>query len=89
MNRFEANQILDEHKQGIRICTISEVTRALRVCGDLERAPQKYYEPPVEYGLYQRLQSSHMAQGAGIGERNTWVLSWNSRGILEKHQGNQ
>lgn len=68
MDRLTANQLLDEHRDGIKTHPTSEINRALRVCGDLERTPQKYYEPPVEYGFYQRFQSSHMAQGARVGE---------------------
>lgn len=68
MDRLSANQLLDEHRDGIRIHTDKDVTEALRVCGDLGRTPQKYHEPPVEYGFYQRFQSAHMAQGSGTGE---------------------
>lgn len=68
MDKEQANQLLNEHRDGIKDHPIIAVTRALWVCGDLARTPQKYHKPPVEHGFYQRLQGSRMAQGAGIGE---------------------
>lgn len=35
MNRLEANQLLDEHKDGIRIHPIAQITKALWLTGDL------------------------------------------------------
>lgn len=68
MNKEQARQLLNEHRDGIVDHPIIAVTRALWVCGDLARTPQKYHQPPVEYGFYQRIQSSHMAQGERVGE---------------------
>ena len=46
MNRQEAKTLLDEHKHGIRIHPVVEVTKALWVTGDLGHVVPKHTEPP-------------------------------------------
>ena len=60
MNRQEANTLLDEHKHGIRIHPIVEVTKALWLSGDL-KGIQKLPEPPNPDGLDNGLEGSCMA----------------------------
>ena len=50
MNRQEANTLLDEHKHGIRIHPVDEVTKALWLSGDL-KGIQKLPEPSNPNGL--------------------------------------
>lgn len=46
MNKDEANQILEEHKLGIKVYSVYEVTRALWISGDLGRTLPKDIDPP-------------------------------------------
>ena len=68
MTRFQANQLLDEHREGIRIHPIVEVTKALWICGDLGGTLSKYAKPPVDNGENPRISGLYMAQGTSIGE---------------------
>ena len=60
MKRQEANTLLDEHKHGIRIHPVVEVTKALWLTGDLRRI-QKLSEPPNIDGLDKGLEGSCLA----------------------------
>jgi len=60
MNRQEANTLLDEHKHGIRIHPVIEVTKALWLTGDL-RGIRKQPEPSHTDGLDKGLEGSCMA----------------------------
>ena len=46
MTRTEANNLLDEHKNGIRIHPVVEVTKALWATGDLGHVISRNTEPP-------------------------------------------
>lgn len=50
MTKEEAHTLLDEHKNGIRIHPVVEVTKALWVTGDLRGLPRKP-EPSDENGI--------------------------------------
>ena len=50
MTKEEAHNLLDEHKNGIRIHPVVEVTKALWVTGDLRGLPRKP-EPSDEDGI--------------------------------------
>ena len=65
MTRLEANQLLDEHKTGIRIHPVVEVTKALWLTGDLGGTLSKYSQPLVDNGASQGFQSLHMGQSHG------------------------
>ena len=60
MNRQEANTLLDEHKNGIRIHPVVEVTKALWLTGDL-KGIRKLPEPSNSDGLDKGLEGSCMA----------------------------
>ena len=60
MNRQEANTLLDEHKHGIRIHPVVEVTKALWLTGDL-CGIRKQPEPSDTDGLDKGLEGSCMA----------------------------
>jgi len=68
MTRLEANQILDEIKNGINNYSNLAVTRALWVCGDLRGTSISDLIASCQDGENSRVQASCMAQGQGIGE---------------------
>ena len=68
MTRIEANQLLDEHKDGIRIHPFALVTKALWFCGDLRGTSPKDLIASCQHGENSRVQASCLAQGQGIGE---------------------
>lgn len=68
MTRQEANQLLDEHKHGIRHHTLLAVTRALWVCGDLRGTPIPDLIASCQDGENTGIQASCLAQGERVGE---------------------
>lgn len=62
MNREEANHLLEEHKLGIRIHTVVEVTKALWVTGDLKGIP-RHAKSPSPDGLNTGMERSCMVSG--------------------------
>lgn len=68
MTRQEANQLLDEHKHGIRHHTLLAVTRALWVCGDLRGTSPADLIASCQDGENTGFQTAHMAQGETVGE---------------------
>ena len=64
MTRLEANTLLDEHKLGIRIHPVVEITKALWVTGDLKGIP-RHLKPPSSDGINTRMERSRMASGEG------------------------
>jgi len=67
VNRQEANNLLDEHKYGIKAHSIVEVTKALWVTNDLKGLP-KHTRPFSQDGIDQWMESSRMAQSQGTGQ---------------------
>ena len=68
MTRTEANQLLDEHKHGIRIYPFAAVTKALWFSGDLRGTSPADLIALAENGENSGVQGIYMAQGSGIGE---------------------
>ena len=64
MNREEANHLLEEHKLGIRIHTVVEVTKALWITGDLKGIP-RHLKPSNPDGINTRVEGSRMVSGEG------------------------
>ena len=64
MNRKEANDLLEEHKLGIRIHPIVEVTKALWVTGDLKGVP-RHLKPSNTDGINSGMEGSRMVSGEG------------------------
>jgi hypothetical protein len=62
MNREEANHLLEEHKLGIRIHTVVEVTKALWVTGDLKGIP-RHAKPFSSDGINTGMERSCMVSG--------------------------
>lgn len=68
MTRVEANQLLDEHKNGINNYSSLAVTRALWVCGDLRGTPISDLIASCQDGENTGIQASCLAQGEAVGE---------------------
>ena len=68
MTRIEANQLLDEHKNGINNYSNLAVTRALWVCGDLRGTSPADLIASCQDGENSGIQASCLAQGQRIGE---------------------
>jgi len=68
MTRLEANQLLDEIKNGINNYSNLAVTRALWVCGDLRGTSVSDLIASCQDGENSGFQATHMAQGETVGE---------------------
>ena len=68
MTRLEANQLLDEIKNGINNYSNLAVTRALWVCGDLRGTSVSDLIASCQDGENTGFQTAHMAQGETVGE---------------------
>jgi len=88
MTRIEANELLDEHKHGIKAHSIFEVTKALWITNDLRRLP-KHSRPFSQDGIDQWMESSRLAQSQGIGQRSDRDMARNESGFDQKDERNQ
>ena len=88
MTREEANDLLDEHKHGIKAHSILEVTKALWITNDLRGLP-KHTRPFSQDGIDQWMESSRMAQSQGIGQRPDRDMAWNQQGFDQQDENNQ
>ena len=88
MTRIEANELLDEHKHGIKAHSIVEVTKALWVTNDLRGLP-KHTRPFSEDGINEWVESTRMAQSTGIGQSSDRDLEGNQSGFDQKDERNQ
>ena len=68
MTRLEANQLLDEIKNGINNYSNLAVTRALWVCGDLRGTPIPDLIASSEDGENSGIQAPCLAQGETVGK---------------------
>jgi len=68
VNRQEANELLDEHKHGIKAYSILEVTKALWITNDLRRLPT-HTRPFSQTGINEWMESTRLASSQGIGQR--------------------
>ena len=68
MTRVEANLLLDEHKDGIRIHPIAQITKALWFTGDLRGTSPRDLIASTEDGENTGIQAAYMAQGETVGE---------------------
>jgi hypothetical protein len=68
MTRLEANQLLDEHKDGIRIHPFAQVTKALWFTGDLRGTSPRDLIASSDNGENSGFQAAYMAQGETVGE---------------------
>ena len=68
MTRLEANQLLDEIKNGINNYSNLAVTRALWICGDLRGTPIPDLIASCQDGENSGFQAPRMVQGETVGE---------------------
>lgn len=68
MTRIEANQLLDEHRDGIRIHPVALVTKALWICGDLRGTSPRNLIASCQNGENSGIQAPRLAQGETVGE---------------------
>lgn len=68
MDRRTANQLLDEHKNGINNYSNLAVTRALWICGDLRGTSVSDLIASCQDGENTGIQAPCLAQGETVGE---------------------
>jgi hypothetical protein len=86
MTRIEANELLDEHKHGIKAYSIVEVTKALWVTNDLRGLP-KHSRAFSQDGINEWMESSRMVQSQGIGQRSNGDLAGNEPRFNQQDEG--
>jgi len=88
VNRQEANDLLDEHKYGIKAHSIVEVTKALWVTNDLRGLP-KHSRPFSQTGINEWMESTRLASSQGIGQRSDRDMARYKSGFDQKDERNQ
>jgi hypothetical protein len=88
MTRIEANDLLDEHKHGIKAHSIVEVTKALWVTNDLRGLP-KHTRPFSQDGINEWMESSRLASSQGIGQRSDRDLARNQQEFDQQNERNK
>jgi len=88
MTRIEANELLDEHKHGIKAHSIFEVTKALWITNDLRRLP-KHSRPFSQTGINEWMESTLMAQSQGIGQRSDRDMARDEQRFDQQDESNQ
>lgn len=88
MTRIEANDLLDEHKYGIKAHSIVEVTKALWVTNDLRGLP-KHTRPFSQDGINEWMESTRMAQSTGTGTASIGNIQGNQSGIDQNNESTQ
>ena len=86
MNRQEANELLDEHKYGIKAHSILEVTKALWVTNDLRGLP-KHTRAFSQTGINEWMESTRMASSEGIGQRSDRDMARNEPRFNQQDEG--
>jgi hypothetical protein len=86
MTRIEANELLDEHKHGIKAHSIVEVTKALWVTNDLRGLP-KHTRPFSQDGIDKWMESTRLASSQGIGQRSDRDLERDKSGFNQQDEG--
>jgi len=88
MTRIEANELLDEHKHGIKVYSILEVTKALWITNDLRGLP-KHSRPFSQTGINEWMESTRLAQSQGVGQRPDRDMARYKSGFDQKDERNQ
>jgi hypothetical protein len=88
MTRIEANELLDEHKLGIKTHSIVEVTKALWITNDLRGLP-KYSRSFSQTGINEWMESSRMVSSQGIGQRSNGDLAGNEPRFNQQDESNK
>mgnify|MGYP007053434572 CR=1 FL=1 len=69
-------ELLDEHKLGIHVHSITAVTQALWATGDLGTTIHKDVEPPRAVGFSEGFQAVRVGKSKRIGEDPIRVIRW-------------
>jgi hypothetical protein len=88
MTRIEANELLDEHKHGIKAYSILEVTKALWITNDLRGLP-KHSRPFSQTGINEWMESTRLASSQGIGQRSDRDMARNESGFDQQDESNK
>jgi hypothetical protein len=88
MTRIEANELLDEHKYGIKAYSIVEVTKALWITNDLRGLP-KYSRAFSQTGINQWMESTRLASSEGIGQRSDGDMAGNEPRFNQQDESNK
>jgi len=88
VNRQEANELLDEHKHGIKAYSIFEVTKALWITNDLRRLP-KHSRPFSQTGINEWMESTRLASSQGIGQRSDRDMARNEQRFDQQDESNK
>jgi hypothetical protein len=86
MTRNEANELLDEHKYGIKAYSIVEVTKALWITNDLRGLP-KHFRAFSQTGIDQWMESTRLASRQGIGQRSNGDMARNEPRFNQQDEG--
>jgi len=85
MTRTEANELLDEHKHGIKAHSILEVTKALWITNDLRGLP-KHSRPFSQNGINEWMESTRLASSAGNGQRHDRDMEGHQQGFNQQDE---
>jgi hypothetical protein len=88
MTRTEANDLLDEHKYGIKAHSIVEVTKALWITSDLRGLP-KHTRPFSQDGIDKWMESTRLASSQGIGQRSDRDMARNEQRFNQQDESNK
>ena len=88
MNRQEANELLDEHKHGIKAHSILEVTKALWITNDLRGLP-KHSRPFSQDGINEWIESTRMVQSTGTGQPSDRDMARNEQRFNQQDESNK
>jgi hypothetical protein len=76
MTKEEANSLLEEHKFGIRVYSVYEVTRALWITGDLGHTVRKDIEPPRPVVFSEGFQAVRVGKSERLGKEPIRDIRW-------------
>jgi hypothetical protein len=89
MTKEEAHHILDTQKDGSRLHPFFKINDALRKTGDIARKLPIHTRPFSEDGINDWLESTGMAQSAGIRKPLHGDMEGNKSGFNQQNEGNQ
>jgi hypothetical protein len=89
MTKEEANELLDNVKDGNAYLSVRKITEALWVTGDAVRPVPVYTRPFSEDGINEWMESTRMVSGTGIGTAPSRNIQGNQSGIDKNNEGNQ
>jgi len=89
MTKEEAHHILDTQKDGSRLHPFFKINDALRKTGDIGRKLPMHTRPFSEDGINEWMESTGVAQGAGIRKPLHGDMEGHKSGFNQQNEGNQ